>query len=88
MTAPPWPWVALFTIGFMLVLLILAGTRRVVRAVRCPLSGRDVVVHMQEAAWDGRAVDVERCSAFGPSAAVCCDKPCLRQPHAGAATRR
>jgi hypothetical protein len=77
MNAPPWPWVAVFTVGLMLVVLILAGTRRVVRRMRCPLSGRDVVLHVQEAAWDGRAVDIESCSAFSPAAAVRCDKRCL-----------
>jgi hypothetical protein len=82
MDAPPWPWVAVVTVGFMLLLLFLAGTRRVVRELRCPRSGRDVVVAVHEAAWDGRPIDVESCTAFSPPTAVRCDRACLLRCHA------
>jgi hypothetical protein len=78
MSAPAWPWIALVVVGFMVCLLMLAGTRRVIRRLRCPERGRDVVLHVQEAIWDGRPVDVECCSAFTPPAAVRCSKTCLR----------
>jgi hypothetical protein len=78
MSAPAWPWIAVVVVGLMLVLLLLAGTRRMIRRIRCPDRGCDVVVHVQEAIWDGRPVDVECCSAFTPPAAVRCSKACLR----------
>ena len=53
-------------------------TRVVTRSFWCPIQGRSVTAEFQEAVWDGRLVEVNRCSAFSPSQAVACEKVCLR----------
>ena len=68
-----------------------AVNRVVTRAFWCPFRGRDVSAEFGERAWDGRFVDVTRCSAFEPACAVTCDKACLalgtlEPPHHPAAT--
>lgn len=54
------------------------ATRVVTRAFWCPLQARNVTAEFQEAAWDGKLVEVNRCSAFSPPEAVTCDRACLR----------
>ncbi len=68
-----------------------AVNRVVTRALWCPFRHRDVSADFAERAWDGRFVDVTRCSAFEPGCAVTCDKACLalgtlEPPHHPAAT--
>lgn len=53
-------------------------TRLVTRSFWCPIQGRNVTAEFQEAAWDGKLVEVNRCSAFSPLQAVPCEKVCLR----------
>jgi len=72
-------------LGTGLVLLVWAVsisfptvTRIVPRSFWCPVQGRNVTAEFQEAAWDGKPVEVNRCSAFSPSQAVTCTKVCLR----------
>ena len=53
----------------------------------CPAKRQDVDAEFRESAWDGRSLDVERCSAFTPPEDVRCDKACLllvRAPRRGA----
>ena len=50
----------------------------ITRSIWCPLHDRTMTATLQEEAWDGKRLDVLRCSAFPPSAAVVCGKPCLR----------
>ncbi len=45
-------------------------------AFRCPVRGQDVNAVFQESVWDGRRLDVERCSAFTPPEDVRCNKVC------------
>jgi hypothetical protein len=52
-------------------------TRRVRRAVWCPVRDRKTEVELVEEAWDGKRVDVLECSVFDPPSAVSCEKPCL-----------
>ncbi|MBI3636751.1 MAG: hypothetical protein HY216_11185 [Candidatus Rokubacteria bacterium] len=55
-------------------------TVRMTRAFHCPFRDRDVVATFLEDQWGGRPMDVERCSAFTPSTAIACEKPCLDLP--------
>jgi len=43
---------------------------------RCPVDRQEVDAEFRESVWDGRRLDVERCSAFTPADDVRCDKPC------------
>ena len=54
-----------------------AVNRAVTRSFWCPFRRRDVSADLEENAWDGRLVDVARCSAFEPASAITCDKACL-----------
>ena len=47
------------------------------RSFWCPFRARNVRVEFEETAWDGRRVDVCRCSAFTPETTVACNKACL-----------
>lgn len=53
-------------------------TRTVIRSFRCPFLKRNVTAEFQEEAWDGRPVEVSRCTAFTPPTAITCEKLCLR----------
>lgn len=67
-------------LAFILILAFGSFTgmiRTVRRAFWCPVTGRNVTAEFQEEAWDGRRVEVNRCSAFTPSTAVTCQKLCL-----------
>jgi hypothetical protein len=74
-------------IGLGLVLLVWGVfrvfptvNRVVTRSFWCPFRRRDVSADFQEDAWDGRPLDVARCTAFEPPSAISCDKACLRLP--------
>lgn len=65
-----------------LILMLVFGSfpgmiRTVRRAFWCSVAGRNVTAEFQEEAWDGRRVEVNRCSAFTPSTAITCKKLCL-----------
>jgi len=82
------PGTAIFLVlglGVGLILLVWAVsvtfprvTRVVTRLFWCPFRERNVTVEFQEEPWDGRPVEVNRCSAFSPPDAVACEKDCLR----------
>jgi hypothetical protein len=75
-----WPFILVLGFGTLLAIVLLAGSRRVVRTGRCPVTGRYVVVELQETVSMGRTTDVGSCSMFTPSTVVTCDKACLRRP--------
>jgi len=78
-----WPLLIVLGTGLVLAGAILAGprlfpgTRPATRDFRCPFRERDVSVEFQETVWDGRLVEVTRCTYFTPPAAVDCHKGCL-----------
>lgn len=78
-----WPLVIVGSAGIVLLLVYLLGprlfrgTRLIMGALTCPSLHRRVTVRFRAVAWDGRLVDVERCSVFVPPTAVTCDKRCL-----------
>lgn len=90
------PWIIPSALVAALVLLFIrslgpllfGGTLTWRYGFRCPIKDRDVATDFRESAWDGRRLDVERCSAFTPSDDVRCDKACQllrelpRQPRA------
>ena len=68
--------------AFVLLLLIAFGslsgaTRTVTRAFWCPFRAWIVTTEFREEAWDGRPLEVNRCTAFSPPAVVTCEKFCL-----------
>ena len=68
--------------AFGLLLLAVFGslpgvTRTARRSFWCPFLNREVTAEFQEEAWDGRRVEVNRCSAFTPSTSIACKKVCL-----------
>jgi hypothetical protein len=73
---------ALATAFGLLLLAVFGSLPGVLRTVRrsfwCPFLNRNVTAEFQEEAWDGRPVDVTRCTAFTPPTAVACEKLCLR----------
>src|SRR5262245_29152142 len=79
----PWSLLVVLTVAIGLLVIRRAGprgfrgTRPVRGALWCPAHARDMGVDMRVAAWDGRPVEIERCSAFGPDGAVSCEKACL-----------
>jgi len=81
---PLWPLVLVIAVGIILTAALLVGprlfpgTRPTTRGFWCPFQRRDVGVEFREAAWDGRLVDVGRCTYFSPPTAVTCSKDCLR----------
>ena len=64
------------------------GTRTVSSALWCPSRKRDLDVDLRVTAWDGRAVDIERCAAFDPPTAVVCEKACLAERQGAGISRR
>lgn len=78
------PWIIPSAFAAALVLLFIwalgprlfGGTLMWRYRFRCPVKEQDVVTEFRESAWDGRRLDVERCSAFTPSDDVRCDKAC------------
>jgi len=53
-------------------------TRTVTRSFWCPFLDLNVRAEFQEKAWDGKPVEVNRCTAFSPTTAITCKKLCLR----------
>jgi len=51
--------------------------RTVIRSFWCPVRARNVTAEFREEAWDGKPVEVTRCSAFTPPEAIACKKLCL-----------
>lgn len=78
-----WPLAVIVAVGLVLVVVLMMGPRLfrdrrlASAAIRCPVQDRAVAVEFVEAVWDGRRVDVSRCSIFEPSTAVRCDKRCV-----------
>ena len=56
---------------------LFTGTRSVDESFWCPWKHQPVNIGLRIDAWDGRRVDVERCTAFVPPTAIACDKRCL-----------
>ncbi|MBI4638897.1 MAG: hypothetical protein HY727_21380 [Candidatus Rokubacteria bacterium] len=52
-------------------------TRIVERTFWCPFRDLNVAAEFEEAAWDGKRFEVDRCTAFSPTSAVTCEKLCL-----------
>lgn len=78
-----WPLAIVVSVGVVLAGIFAAGPRLFPglhpsrRAFRCPFLDQNVDVEFQESVWDGKRVDVTRCSAFVPPTAVKCDKHCV-----------
>lgn len=80
------PWIIPGALAASLVLLairllgprLFPGTLTWRYAFRCPASQQAVDADFRESMWDGRRLDVERCSAFTPAHDVRCDKACAR----------
>jgi len=78
------PWIIPGALAAAVVLLadralgprLFRGTLTGRYAFRCPANNQDVDAEFRESVWDGRRLDVERCSAFTPADEVCCDKAC------------
>lgn len=77
--------IIVLALGTAVVLLLIATfgslpgvTRTAIRSFWCPFRNRNVTAQFQERAWDGRALEVDRCTAFSPPTAITCEKPCLR----------
>ncbi len=51
-------------------------SRTVARSFWCPFHHGDVTAEFQEDAWDGKPVEVVRCTAFTPPTAITCTKLC------------
>ncbi len=56
---------------------LFTGTRSVNETFWCPWKGRRVDIGVRIGAWDGRRIDVERCTAFASPTAITCGKGCL-----------
>lgn len=82
-SSPLWPVAIVAGTAIVLIVILLAGprlvrdTRAVTMALWCPVRDREADVTFQVTVWDGRCVDVERCSLLAPPTAVNCDKACL-----------
>jgi hypothetical protein len=78
-----WPLVVVLSVGCVLAVVLVVGERLFPgtllarRAFRCPFRGRVASAEFVESVWDGRRVDVSRCSLFVPPTAVDCHKRCL-----------
>ncbi len=78
------PWIVPAALAAAVILLVIRALgprlfRRTLTwryAFRCPVKERDVATEFRESEWDGRRLDVERCSAFDPPEDVRCDKAC------------
>ena len=72
---------ALMTALALLVIIAVGALPGAVRTVRrsfwCPFLDRNVTADFREQAWDGRRVEVDRCTAFSPATAIACEKLCL-----------
>lgn len=83
-----WPLLVVAAVALVLVVALskgprfFRGTRTVIESFWCPLKTQNVQVDFEIEAWDGRCVDVTRCSAFNPPTAVTCDKRCTDRPRA------
>ena len=77
------PFIVIGVLGItaLLVLAILGATRSTSRSFRCPITGRKVTAHFQQAIVGGRLLDVESCSAFQPMTAITCGTACLSADH-------
>lgn len=79
-----WPLMIVGVVGLILLVALAVGpkvtrgTRAVTSFIRCPVRQEPVRVDFRVTAWDGRSLDVDRCSAFNPATAIGCDKLCLR----------
>jgi len=77
-------------VALLLLVIVFRPFRGVIRTVTrsfwCAVRGQNVTAEFQEAAWDGKPVEVTRCSAFSPPEAIACEKLCLHpeQFHAAA----
>ena len=76
--------IIVLALGTAVALLLVAvfgslsgATRTVTRSFWCPFLYRRVTAEFQEEAWDGKPVEVNRCSAFTPPTAIACEKLCL-----------
>lgn len=78
-----WPLLLVMTVGVLLMFALKCGERfapgtvAYPRSFWCPFRSENVRAEFEEAAWDGKLVDVCRCSAFAPPTAIACDKRCL-----------
>ena len=78
-----WPLFFVLAVVALLVAMLAVGprlfrgTRAVATGLWCPFRRQDVDIVFRVEAWEGRRVDVERCSAFSPPTSVTCDKGCL-----------
>jgi hypothetical protein len=78
------PWIVPFALAAAVVLLVIRwlgpqlfhSTLTWRYSFRCPGKAQDVDADFRESMWDGRRLDVERCSAFTPSEDVRCNKAC------------
>ena len=72
---------ALATAVGLLLVIVFGSLRGIIRMVShsfwCPVADQHVTAEFQEKAWDGRPVEVYRCTAFTPPTAITCAKPCL-----------
>ena len=89
------PWIVPVALAAAVVLVVIRvlgphlfrGTLTWRYAFRCPGKLQDVAADFRESTWDGRRLDVERCSAFTPPEDVRCNKACAflaRLPRRGA----
>jgi hypothetical protein len=78
------PWIVPVALAAAVVLLVIRwlgphlfrGTLTWRYSFRCPGKAQNVEADFRESEWDGRRLDVERCSAFSPAEDVRCDKAC------------
>ena len=89
------PWMVPIALAAAVALLVIRalgphlfrGTLTWRYAFRCPADQRPVDADFRESLWDGRRLDVERCSVFTPPEDVRCNKACAflaRLPRRGA----
>jgi hypothetical protein len=82
------PWIVPLALAAAVVLIVIRvlgphlfrGTLTWHYSFRCPGKREDVQADLRESVWDGRRLDVERCSAFSPPENVRCDKACTFLP--------
>jgi hypothetical protein len=78
------PWIVPVALAAAVVLFVIRllgphlfrGTLTWRYSFRCPGKQQDVEADFRESEWDGRRLDVERCSAFTPAEDVRCNKAC------------
>lgn len=68
-------------VALLLLVTVFRPFRRMIRSVTrsfwCPVRGQNVTARFREAAWDGKPVEVTRCSTFSPPEAIACERLCL-----------